>query len=649
MNDTETSETLTSHRTVCAHLHVVGETGSLPRLVEAALAELITLNGRATQALLSLAKNGLVLRRDKEENLIAAELTLPCRKNKYADVAAKAGEPILATRINNKGKLVTKKWYGEGNSYHIVRFTPETGMFTVRVFDRYAFDEELLHLHSEVVFGSDLPKGIKAKTDSLPANFLQAVFTSFLELPFQGFPDIVVKPAMKQAAEQLLSYVQLEAGENQQAEYPDTNERDPELRLVEWQKSLHELSVRTEPFEFVRARDIDYYAETDRRGNRFVNITPEWTKFAESPFARRLPLKIPPEFCILLRRKTEGHAKIPNRIYLGLQIFDGVTPDSTLGVLATAEDGKLFWWHDHLDEFSNLEGKPEPKLKNKPQLLMVSLEYDREQRFEESVGGDRKICLVTLKETRNFRRGRHGHTRTDRLPAGNTLWRADFATSAEVAAPKWNGRILGIHFQHNPVITWALMDHDAEVLEKGFIEGNAFLGKALDKQALNEYLQKGGKWVGDRSFGNKLKGITHTLASLIVRLAREKDAWIALEEISWVQKQSADSVANRRFSMWNYSRLATLIEWLGTDIATRDCGTAAPLAHKVSDYLTHFTCPECGACRKAGQKKEIADTVRAGDILTCRKCGFSGPIPDNFIAEFVAKKALERMLKKKPV
>lgn len=631
-----TTRTEAVHRTLCAHLHIAGE-GNLPELHRQALSELITANGVATQKLLALALCGLVLRRDSEKKVTAAEITLPARADKKKRLAELASAPVA------RAPDTDRKIY-EGNSYRIVEFFPETGMFTVRVLERYP-----------AVIGGK-PKEL---TDKLPANFLQAVFTSFLALPFSGMPDMVVKPALKQTAEQILSYVLLTAGETQDAEQPNAADRHPASALASWQGGLAELTRRTEPMQYVRTKDVERFAEDDPRGERVINVTPEWIAFARSPFPARLPLKITPDCCAVFRCRTEGRAKDPDRLYLALDMFDGAGEETPIGKLASCE--KLFWWRRHIPEFRPLPFWEGYRLRPARKLLMVPLEYDwrntkgnvragggaprQKGRFEDGLTAPRKICLVTLKEVRNTRRGRKNIARERRLAPGERLWRADFATSADVVVPPWSGRILGIHFSDDPVIAWALVDRVGAVLEEGTLAGNPILAAALDEKEKIERLQRRGKWV-DRRFSEPIKTRTHVLARAIAELAVEKQAWLAIEEITWVKKRSGEAAANRRFSMWNYARLATLIGWLGLDIATRGAPHPAPLAATVSDYLGKYTCPACGACRKAKQDKETADTWREGNVLHCRKCGRKGPIPDGFVARLVALRGLEVALKR---
>lgn len=621
---------VSSYRTVFAHLHVVGA-GRAPELNARALSALITANGEATQALLRLCLDGLALRQDDEGRLVSAELTLPCRKDKVASAAARAAEPTWDERPDRKGKIVRKKWYGKGNSYALTRFTPESDTLTMRLFERYlgALDgKDKMYIHK------------------LPANFFQAAFIQFLRLPFSGMPGIVVGPALKQTAEQVMSFVSLLQGGKQEAEFPSTAERNPERRRNDWESAVEALTKRTEPMEFVRARDHDprAYDADDPRGDRYINITPEWIAFAESPFPARLPLKITPDFCALFRRRTEGRAKIPERLYICLDMFRGARTDTELGYLVEA--GEFLWWHDHADEFSLVTTGGKINLAGLHPLLMVPLEYDRHDRFEQIIGAGRGIELITLKEHRNNRKGRRGHSRKRRLKTEDRLWRVDFSTTGKVNVPEWNERMLGLHFADEPVITWTLVERDGTISEEGRLSGNPILERGLAEKEKLEVLQQKGRWA-ERKFQPTLKTLTHELVRAIVLLAVEKRTGLAIEDIAWVDKRSGDSIANRRFSMWNFSRLPGLIEWLCVDIATREALPPVPMVVRVSDYLTRYTCPQCGFCRQAKQNEATAHTWRTGNTLHCRQCGFSGVVSQEDSSRLVARKGLEYALKKK--
>lgn len=610
-----------------AHLHIVGDE-KLPNLHRQVFSELVTLNGVVTQKLLELCEGGLAFVRDKEEKVIQVTLTLPARADKTDSLQKKAlACPQMETREG-----IRKKYSGKGNSYGITTFEPTTNMFTVRLFETY----------EGTIDGKP-----KVFIDRLPANFLQAVFNSLTDLPseFSGLPDAIHLPALKQTAEQLLSYVLLTVEGSQDASVPSIGERNPHQRLGDWKQSLNAIAFRTKPFVF---------EEIPQNGNgkkkvRFRNVTPEWEDFLRKPFAGRLPIKIPPQFFGVFWRTSEGtKGKCARRLYMALDL-KGLDPNTKLGQLVQENEHKLFWWRRHIESFEPVPFAQKFKMTAKKQLLVVPLEYDMQERFSGMLSDPlRKMCLLTLKETRNMRKGRKNRTGKRKLEAGDTLWRADFATSKEVSLPKWNGRILGIHFQDSPVISWALLNESGGLEDTGTLQGNPVLEQGLAEQEKLQEAQKQDRWVGGREFQKKLKTLTAEIARHIVLLAVEKQAWIALEDVQWVPKSGKDGALNRRYSMWNFSELPSKIEWLGIDIVARgDASQPAPLAGKISDYVTKFTCPQCGAIRKAKQKPEKADTLRHKDgTLECRKCSFKGVVAPEKSAQLVAEKGFDIMTKK---
>lgn len=611
-----------------AHLHVVGD-DTLPNLHRKVLAELITLNGVATQKLLAICEAGLHFEINAEKKVTRVTLEIPLRKDKVHLIDAKVHAcPTEETRQDPRGRAVCKKYSGEGNSYGITAFNSDTNRFTVRLFETY----------TGTIDGKP-----KTFTDKLSANFLQAVFSSFFELPFSGVPDMIRIPSLKQTAEQLLSHVLLKVDGEQDAGVPSIGERNPHQREIDWRQSLDAIAFRTEPFVYEEVP-----ANGKKKRVRFRNATPDWEDFLKKPFAARLPIKIPPQYFGVFWRTSEGtRGKRARRLYMAIDLR-GIQ-DSHLWRLLSENEDKLFWWRRHIKSFEPVPFAEKFKLTAKKHLIMIPLEYDMEERFSGMLSDPlRKMCLLTLKETRNTRKGRKNRNGNQTLKAGKALWRADFATSKEVSLPKWNCRILGIHFEDSPVMSWALLNKEGELEERGTLEGNPILESGLVKQETLQAAQKKDKWVGDRGFQQKLRTLTAEIARKIVLLAAEKDAWIVLEDIQWVPKSSKDSKLNRRYSMWNFSALPSKIEWLGIDIVARgEAPHPAPLACKVNDYVIKFTCPECDAIRKAGQKPDKADTIRTKEgALECRKCGFKGVIPPKRSALLVAQKGFATMIKK---
>lgn len=630
------------NKTSEARLHTAGE-GKLPALITETLVELETENGVLTQNyLLTAFLRGLHVQRDDERGCFLAELRLPTRPGKMKELKAKAASFVREGRRYN---AETKKWeWPKGNTYHIVAASKEGGCtLTVRILERF----------SATVGGVE-----KKFTESTSANFLQAVLKAYADFPLlNAAPEILWKPVTKQACEQILSHVRLKTGIEQEAGAPSTAPRHPNEKCGQWLQAVSALAANTEGFSYEREAK-----ERDGKRGRLKNISPDWIAFASSPYPGRLPVKIEPEHFALYRRHWAGDGRDPNRIYLALRVFAGVGEETPLGHLRTAGEQKLFWWHRYLAEFVPLPPWKEKPLQADFDTIMVPLDCDDKGRFASGFEGGRKPCLLTLSERRVWNRHRqarsysgHRHRSTERLAIPERVFLAHFSTSAQVDSvlPK---RILGIHFSDKPVLAWALVTAEGMFLRMGRIEGNAPLEAGLLAKARLEERQGKLRWVGGWEFRGVIRERTLVLARQIVALALKHGAGLAVEQIEWVNKSSGSSLENRRFSMWNYGTLSVRIEWLGQDIATRELqgawrpfqGRTAPVIDRPFDYWSAFTCPSCGACRKAKQEREVADTfltpVAGGKkLLTCRKCGYEGVVSPEEKARIVALRGAARL------
>lgn len=185
-------------------------------------------------------------------------------------------------------------------------------------------------------------------------------------------------------------------------------------------------------------------------------------------------------------------------------------------------------------------------------------------------------------------------------------------------------RMLGVSFGIDAIATWTLINADGTVLKQGAFAPNEQILTFMKKKSGLEWSQDKQRWIGGRGnqFAKHLESIAHGVVNNLIALAQSHGAQLALEDISWVPKQSRDHAQNMLFTAWNYGQTRRYGEY------------KAPLAHLdapvfVSDYKTKFTCPNCGACRKAGEKPECATTWIENGILHCRPCSTqSVPTPE---------------------
>lgn len=515
-----------------------------------------------------------------------------------------------------------RPWYA--NSYHMVELTGFHGRECVRceAARRFFWRPNRGPLKDKLL--SDV-----AMID--PTQGLQGLLKSWLKPDLSHIPSPLRAGVCQQAAQQLNSYLGLRAIGAANTQYPSLLQRDPYLRSAQWRSHLERLLSSTHLLQQVSLRELDpdKYTEEDEKGDRLVLVDEDWRGFIRSPFPKRFPLNFVKSTDVVLYCYQPQ-----DRLFAALPIFRGVPERSVLGRIAQHDE--LFWWHSQVERFAPLPFWAGRILVPNRDTLLMPISYHRRRsqrrahherfrRFFTGIG-DRRVCWSLVVE-RPVRRG--GHTSMQRG--------LQMPTVREVA-PNVRPHVLGIHFGTEPIAWWHLLDGRGHTVSTGRREGNEILNEALRKSLRLREEQKELRWVGGRKFEAELRRRTVDIARQIVQLAEECNANMALEVISWVRKSGGNPEINRRFSLWNYSQLLKRIRWQGHEWA-EPVETIA----EVSDYILRYTCPSCGACRKAKQKQEDADTWREADVLHCRKCGYEGMVPDDLQARLVAQHGLERL------
>lgn len=619
-------------RTFWARLHVAGE-GRLPDLNRLALSQAVSGVGRAVQSILALLQDFSAIKTD-DLGVCSADVFVPMRPEDAERIARNINKPLAPIRSEAGAKESGRPRYR--NSYRLeeIGFKNELRCLRFRIAARFFWQPRI----------QDQSK-ILCDLDMLPAKFFQQVIASWLKPPIlQEIPKGLRNGVCQQAAQQFLSHIGLlNKPRIAKTAYPSTAERVPERRLDRWQTALKAVCADLNEFQYVKVRDLypNHYDADDPRGDRLVNVDPNWIDFMRSPFVRPLPLNfIDSDAVIVYERRWQeavrgGRApRALQRLYAALPVFAGVSPDSALG--RVMQDTKLFWWRRHLEEFTALPAWAGARLRADAPCLVVPLEYDPDRgpdkpsRFRQAFAGldGRRVNWSVLVQ----RHERH---------QPNPEWQIHFATSKEVVAAV-RSNVLGIHFQDDPIIAWTLVDGADRIIKEGQWQGNEILAQGLAEKLALEKNQRAMRWIGGQTFAADLKRRAFEVAHRIVDFAVRYDANLALEEITWVDKMGSDSTANKRFSMWNFSQLASLIEWLGLERPTPPVMT---LRH-VNDYLLKYTCPKCGACRKGKETIEQAATWRSNGLFQCRKCGFTGVIPEADQARLVARLGAERLRNK---
>lgn len=583
----------------------------------------------AVQSILSATKRYLQLQKD-DAGLMIVDLELPLIHRDSKRAIRNTAKERRRASPNAGPKSKSRPQYK--NSYRMEEITTrdgkEYGVF--RIAERFSWETR---------------GGTRSEIDHIPALYLQQVIMSWMR-PYQldDCPAPLRPGICQQAAQQLLSHIGLLAyGKMPQVAYPTLEERRPEVRLQQWRDALARISRKIDPFEYAQARELFpwRYDADDPRGDRSIIKDPDWLEFIHSPFPKPFPLNFVASAAVVLYERTwqeilkNGKSRINRRVYAALPLFDSIPPENPLGILAQEYD---FWWRERLNEFRPLGAWHGMALDPQKSLVLIPLDYDadqerRQSRFRSMLEGrgGRKVNW-SLAVKRYYRRGEKQCSR----------WELHVVTSREIT-PVPNPFVLGVHFAVIPIIFWALTDRSGNILEVGRIDGNPILSQTIAEKLYLEKEQKQLRWVGNRVFGDQLKQRTLTVCREILALAAAKNASIALEKIIWVDKRTGDTDTNQRFSLWNYGQLAKHIKWLGLERSDAQGHGSVEVIREVSDYILRYTCPQCGACRAGGAPPERSATVRTGDVLTCRRCGFSGAVPDDHQARLVARLGAERL------
>lgn len=620
-------------RTVVTSPRTRGPSG-LYDVVAQVFAEVVRVTGVAVQQTLILTEDLLHIERHEDGYLKRVDLWIPVSEEQ-AQCARVLIEQDPDAKRRQRGKPPRPEPKGPKaqalprytNSYRMVGTVVHEGQLCViaRVAESYGWVPTVGPLQGVAqrdVSMMDVTQG------------LQGLLKTWVRPPLVQVPSVLRAGVCQQAGQQLASHLGLLVyGKMPSVGFPSLLPRDPHTRLTGWHEALERLAVKYEPLAYVLAREIDpgKWAADDPRGDRLVCVDEDWLLFAQSPFPHPQTLNfVKREDVVVYEHGPSG------RLYAALPFFEGVPEGSRLHALAQTEE--LWWWRKRISYFTPLPAWRGKELSARQKVLVVPLEYRRDK------GGKRRGRMVDFFSGKGGRKVNWSLVTQKTAADGNPCWEAQFATSREVV-PLLRPNVLGIHFGLEPIIWWCLGDKDGNIIDTGTIEGNIILTEALSGSLRLRIEQGKQRWIGGKRFQRELQRRTDIVARGIVDLAAESNANLALEAIAWVDKRGGGADLNRRFSLWNYARLAGRIEWMGLE-RTLGGEQADPIATvaSVSDYLLRLTCPQCGACRGAKQKLDKADTWRAGDVLHCRKCGFAGPVPDDHQARLVFTYGAKRLV-----
>lgn len=455
--------------------------------------------------------------------------------------------------------------------------------------------------------------------------FLKVLPASVLE----SVPAPLRAGVTQEVAQQLTSHLLLkDSGEVAAAIFPTTEERDPIARRRRWEEALGRVCQSSKPFAYQRARDLDpgAYADDDPRGDRLVNVDPDWRVITASPVPRRTPLLFVLGSSVRLYRRIwrpDKDSSIVGRgtyaaIPIGKNLFDSLPEDIRTSVS---------WWQKEgvRETFSPLFSQQETLAKVRTSLLVIPLSYGR-KRTEHHVF--QALTRLPIQWVRLVHRSLRRGARQNR-----EKWFLQL-TIGYHAPTKVPTRVIGIHFSRDNLYHWALMEdrgpgNEPMLLDEGYQSGNPILEYGLAEKEGLEWNQQKERWVGGNVYARALRQDTSLVVDHLLTRAHElgvddTPAGIGVERLRWVPKRGGTSAENRLNSAWNYGQLVTIIRYKAppahvrfiseiyptkTDKQQSDTEQARRIARKTVKRLHEQLKRAAEAAAKRAQETQAANTL----------------------------------------
>lgn len=395
--------------------------------------------------------------------------------------------------------------------------------------------------------------------------FLNVLPPSFLE----PVPAPLRAGVTQEVAQQLISHLLLQdSGEVAAAVFPTTEERDPVARRARWEDALERVCQSSKPFAYTRARDLDpgAYAADDPRGDRLVNVDPDWHIVTAPPAPRRTPLLFVLGASVRLYRRLWRPDTDPSilrtgtvaAIPIGKDFFESLPQDMQTAVR---------WWKKPgvCETFSPLlprQQKKESLAKVRTPLLVIPVSYGKKRTEQYVFSALTRLPIRWVRLVhRSFRRG-------PRQNREKWFLQLTIGYHAPTEVPT---RIIGIHFSRNDLYHWALIEdrgpgNDPVLVDEGCRSGNPILAHGLAKKEGLEWDQQKGCWAGGKVYARTLRQDTSLVVDHLLILAHAcgvdgVPAGIGAERLRWVPKRSGTSAQNRMNSAWNYGQLVTILRY----------------------------------------------------------------------------------------
>lgn len=522
--------------------------------------------------------------------------------------------------------------------------------------------------------------GKKRKETIAVTQGLQQLISSFIRPRLlMLLPKELRDGVSQEIGQQLMSHVNLEVGGKvAEANFPTVESRDPQLRQAHYQTSLLAAARRTEPFprktypelypeRWVRILKEGDQATIEKLQNRQLIVDPDWDAVRHTPVPdlfhllfvtsgavqvfcgeKRVEAGVSKaDMCRGIDKVADSSGRVQKPAKVEAKGFTAIRPyyvalplispeDEEIRAIVDARNQKVQeqkhqqagksgrGWDFNLVSLPVWGSEPYRACRGRRQTgtqrVLVPLEFGAEQKIAVFDNRGIEICWSRL-----VVKGRGSRK--------DYYWQLTYKVGPERILPVQN--VLGIHLGINNIVTWVVVDKISQMVAKGQFKGNPQLAEHLSQMAGISWDQKKGRWVGGRGYSRKLRTITFELVHRMIRLAIGNNAMIAIENIKWVEKRKGTRQENQRFSGWNYGTLRRI---LGYKVPL--AGLGSPWF--TSQYIIDLTCPQCGAIKRKGQKRDNADTWldRKAGVLECRKCGLKQAVTPEQKALLVACSAL---------
>lgn len=496
---------------------------------------------------------------------------------------------------------------------------------------------------------------------------LQQLIASFMKpARLLALPTELRNGVAQEIAQQIMSHVQLDdSGEVEQANFPTVESRHPGQRQQSYLDSLDRSCRRTTPFERKPYSEVNHerFARiakqdpllADKLEKREVIVDSDWDNVRRTPFPPQTPLLIATSDAAQIfagekqveagiskadmcrgvdkleaaRLKVRKPDKVMERGYTTIRPYFVALPlinpddEGTKSILVNRDQrrqGKRRGWDFKLCSLPMWGDEPYRPTVGKrgkgTQRVLVPIEFGQEYQLQRLRHPMVEPCWSRLVR------------RDDEF-----VWQLTYKMSVPVISEPT--RVLGVHLGIDYIISWALLDESGRLMEQDQIKDNPVMAVHQRATRAREVNQRAGRWVGGRTHADQLETIAYQLVHQLLGLARDKQAWLSVEKIEWVDKKGHRAADNLRFSGWNYGQLRRFLDYKAPLVGQ-------PVPYEVPQFVMDLTCPHCGAIRQKGQKKDDANTWLdlKTRILTCRKCGVSGPISGHDQAAIAARAAL---------